>query len=143
MYLPEGMWYLPADTQLAMLGYFHCNSPLCHPVQFNLILLCLTQTLCLLCWLLTYSNTRHQESSSHQSRQPNTSIRFCCLLFKTLIPISEPLRFCWVFFFSFISLQQNTIDVSKCNAHFHGHGITKGHNSGFSVSQTVHLRIHS
>lgn len=62
---------IPADTQLSMHRYFHCSSPLCHPVQFNLIHFCLTQTLCLLCCLLTYLNAGHQKSRSHQNGQPN------------------------------------------------------------------------
>lgn len=60
---------VPADTQLAMHGYW--NSPSCHPVQFNLMLLCLTQTLCLICCLPTYLNAGQQRSRSHQSRQPS------------------------------------------------------------------------
>lgn len=130
---------VPADTQLAMHGYW--NSPSCHPVQFNLMVLCLTQTLCLICCLPTYLNAGQQRSRSHQSRQP--SMLDYILLFairNTNLKIGAS-TVC--FFFSFISLQQNTIDVSTCNAYFHGHGITKGHNSRFSVSQTVHLGIHS
>lgn len=82
-----------------------------------------------------------------RGHKPTCSIRFCFFPFQTSIsklmdpkvslfssPPSPP---------SFISLLQNTIDVRMCNIHFHVCGITKGHNSGFSGSRTVHLGIHS
>lgn len=121
----------PADTQFAMNGYCHCNSALCHPVQFSLILFCITHSASFVtCPLIECQTLRCPEAI--KGDKPTHSVRFRCFLFK-----HQSQNLCsqqdFSFFSLYISKQQNTIDVSTCNTHFHGWGIAKGNNSGFQV----------
>lgn len=110
------------------------HSALCHPVQYSLILFCITQTLYLLHHLPTRTLDT-QVSRSHQRRQANMFNLILWFLVQNTNPNINGANkvFCFGFFSPppFISLQQSTIDVSTSNIHFHGHGITKAITLGF------------